>query len=206
MSVEAGCSVGEAGGRRGGLSTQGRFHHFSESGTRGSSVEAFGGRVFLGIGAAAAVGGGGGADAATGSFSAGSGAGDRVTLCSRWASICWYRYAFSFSKASCERALWRPTASAVSRKSAARAHPAANRKRLRYEHPLRTHSRCIGRREGSVSGSGKSSSAGPVSRDPADRRGAIFIRVSTASCNRCATMCLVRDSGSCTTGGHARHE
>src|ERR1700730_6894647 len=69
-------------------------------------------------------------------------------------------------------------ATVVTRKMTAKTHPAPNRKRLRYEQPFSTHSRCIGRTEGSATGRGKSNSSGPASCEPADRGGNIFIRVS----------------------------
>src|SRR5262244_68198 len=51
----------------------------------------------------------------------------------------------------------------VTRKHAASIHPAAKRKRLRCEHPFRTHCRCIGRTDGSATGRGKSGSSGATS-------------------------------------------
>src|SRR5262245_40629223 len=50
------------------------------------------------------------------------------------------------------------------KKRTANIQPAANRKGLRYEHPRRTHWRCIGGMSGSAIGSGKPTSSGSTSR------------------------------------------
>src|SRR5215470_15002581 len=50
-------------------------------------------------------------------------------------------------------------ATATTRKTAARIHPAANRKPLRYEHPFSTHRRCMAGTDGSAIGRGKSASS-----------------------------------------------
>src|SRR5215831_1716034 len=63
----------------------------------------------------------------------------------------------------------------VTRKHAASIHPAAKRKRLRYEHPFRTHCRCIGRTDGSATGRGKSGSSGATSATGAGREAKSFI-------------------------------
>src|SRR5215472_18255362 len=59
----------------------------------------------------------------------------------------------------------------ATRKHTASIHPAAKRKRLRYEHPFSTHCRCIGRTDGSATGSGKSGSSGATSVAGAGRGG-----------------------------------
>src|SRR5215471_20507723 len=63
----------------------------------------------------------------------------------------------------------------VTRKHAASIQPAAKRKRLRYEHPFRTHCRCIGRTDGSATGRGKSGSWGATSWTGAGREAKSFI-------------------------------
>src|SRR5215813_7471449 len=63
----------------------------------------------------------------------------------------------------------------VTRKHAASIHPAAKRKPLRYEHPFRTHCRCIGRTDGSATGRGKSGSSGATSATGAGREAKSFI-------------------------------
>src|SRR5262245_46282086 len=50
------------------------------------------------------------------------------------------------------------------RNTTANIQPAANRKGLRYEHPRKTHWRCIGGMSGSAIGSGKSTSSDSTSR------------------------------------------
>src|SRR5215510_13058491 len=50
-------------------------------------------------------------------------------------------------------------ATATTRKTAVRIHPAANRKPLRYEHPFSTHRRCMAGTDGSAIGRGKSGSS-----------------------------------------------
>src|SRR5215467_6513245 len=56
-------------------------------------------------------------------------------------------------------------------------HPATKRKRLRYEHPFSTHCRCIGRTDGSATGSGKSGSSGATSVAGAGRGAKSFMNV-----------------------------
>jgi hypothetical protein len=66
-----------------GSAFQGRFHHFSDSGTGGRLEEFLCGGAFLGWGVAG-LGGGGGAGTSTGSFSRTSGGGaDGAASCSR---------------------------------------------------------------------------------------------------------------------------
>jgi hypothetical protein len=191
--------------------THGRFHHFSDSGTafsvlgfdcgagrggerRGDSFAAF--RV-----SNAAFGGGTGV---TGPFSAGGAAEARAEIAAssvRWASVCWYRRAFSFMRASFVlsktpfvRALNRAVTAVTSRKVTASTQPALNRKRLRYEQPPSTHSRCIGRPEGSVTGRERSSSSGSTASVLGCRNKGVFIPGSPESHNR-SSLCVPREMG-----------
>ena len=162
--------------------THGRFHHFSDSGTAFCGLRFGGGTALRGSGAAF-----GGETALSGPLSAGGVAearADSAASCSRWAAISRNRSMFSFSNASLAsfvRTLYRTLRAVASRKITARAQPALNRKRLRYKHPPSTHSRCIGRMEGSATGRGKSGSSGLTASTSGCRSENVFIRVSPES-------------------------
>jgi hypothetical protein len=66
-------------------------------------------------------------------------------------------------------------AAAATRKTAAKTHPAANRRPLRYEHPFSTHWRCMAGTDGSATGRGKSGSSEATSTAGAARAAKSFM-------------------------------